>query len=157
MENENKEQAAKEVAKKFELTDEDIKAHFKHQCEAGYDPLLCVNRLVTWIDLRTMPITGSFDAKTRQFCCHHDRVIDEARYIELIHRAGIKTKDKLDDIIYIPWKKVLHADPTIIDAKAAIFWLHPLQGMRTLTDLYQKYEKKIKGELHIEKSPIIIP
>lgn len=145
----NPNQLSEEIKQQFKLTDEDIKAHFKHQCEAGYDPLLCVNRLVTWIDLRTMPITGSFDAKTRQFCCHHDRVIDEARYIELIHRADIKTKDKLDDIIYIPWRKVLHADPTIINAKAAIFWLHPLQGMRTLTDLYKKYEKKIKDELFL--------
>lgn len=144
----NPNQISEEVAKKFKLTDEDIKAHFKHQCEAGYDPLLCVNRLVKWIDLRTMPITGSFDTKTRQFCCHHDRVIDEARYIELLHRADI-SKAELDDIIFIPWKKVLYPDPTIINAKAAIFWLHPLQGMRTLTDLYKKYERKIKDELFL--------
>ena len=93
-------------------------------------------------------------------CCGHDlalrlaectqrmlRVIDEARYIDLIHRANI-SKVELDNIIYIPYEKVLEHDPTIINAKAAIFWLYP-GGCRTLTDLFKKYEKKIKDELFL--------
>lgn len=144
----NPNQLSEEIIQEFKLTDDDIKAHFIHQCEAGFDPLLCVNKLVNWIDLRrpTLP-GGPLPIGTRQICVHHDRVIDEARYIDLIHRADI-SKVELDNIIYIPYEKVLEHDPTIINAKAAIFWLYP-GGCRTLTDLFKKYEKKIKDELFL--------
>lgn len=138
----NPNQLSEEIKQEFKLTDEEIKAHFIHQCEAGFDPLLCVNKLINWVDFRKQNPIG-----TRQICVHHDRVIDEARYIDLIHRANI-SKAELDNIIYIPYQKVLEHDPTIINAKAAIFWLYP-SGCRTLTDLFKKYEKKIKDELFL--------
>lgn len=148
MEDKNNPQLSEEIKQEFKLTDEEIKAHFLHQCEAGFDPLLCVNKLVNWVDLRRpVPLGGQFSIGTKQICVHHDRVIDEARYIDLIHRANI-TKAELDNIIYIPYEKVLEHDPTIINAKAAIFWLYP-SGCRTLTDLFKKYEKKIKDELFL--------
>lgn len=142
---------------KLELTNEDIndinykeqkfREHFKHMCEAGYDPLVCVNRLHRFIN----PIPPGLEHgdvpefTTKNKTQYMDRIITENRYVDLL-KFGNKSIADLDDIIFIPSELVAVKFGSIIGITAAIFWLYP-SGCRTLGDLYKKYEKKIKNEL----------
>lgn len=126
--------------------------HFKHMCESGYDPLLCLNRKTRIISYSGNH--GGMDAQsakmhidTRDMTQFIDRIITEERYADLLEQAKTPSS-KLDDIISIPLNLVCVAGPTTpyIGGSAAIFWLYP-SGCRNLGDLYKKYEKKIKNEL----------
>lgn len=131
------------------LTEQEIRDHFKHMCESGYDPLLCIERTFRVFD--TIKHPGQFKAApdglhltTRKVNQFIDRVITADRYVELITN-GIE-RDHLDDIIFIDPQSFLPIMGSCIGVTSAIFWLYP-NGCRTLTDLYNRYEKKIKDEL----------
>lgn len=133
---------------KTKLTEQEIRDHFKHMCESGYDPLLCIERtfrIITSDGKHTFgdPRDG-IKYGTRKVNQFIDRVITEDRYVELITN-GIE-RDHLDDIVFIDPHSFLPILGSCISATSAIFWLYP-NGCRTLSDLYKKYEKKIKDEL----------
>lgn len=124
--------------------------HYKHMCEAGFDPLICINRkfrVITYSGNR-----GGHDAhdavaniSERDMTQFIDRVITEERYADILQQAKTPIA-KLDEIITIPSGFFCNHIDSMIGAQAAIFWLYP-SGCRTLGDLYKKYEKKIKHEL----------
>lgn len=131
-----------------ELTEKEIRDHFKHMCESGYDPLLCYTQTFNFINL--LKPNASLEKRTRTDFV--DRVITEDRYYNLIKDQS----SKLDDIIFIPFSSIFQSTTQAqISGAVAIFWLYP-SGCRTLKDLFKKYEKKIKGELNSNKN-IIIP
>lgn len=131
-----------------ELTEKEIRDHFKHMCESGYDPLLCYTQTFNFINL--LNPNASLEKRTRTDFV--DRIITEDRYYNLIKDQS----SKLDDIIFIPFSSIFQSTTQAqISGAAAIFWLYP-SGCRTLKDLFKKYEKKIKGELNSNKN-IIIP
>lgn len=131
-----------------ELTEKEIRDHFKHMCESGYDPLLCFTQTFNFINL--LNPNASLEKRTRTDFV--DRIITEDRYYNLIKDQS----SKLDDIIFIPFSSIFQATTQAqISGATAIFWLYP-SGCRTLKDLFKKYEKKIKGELNSNKN-IIIP
>ena len=130
---------------------EKYREHYKHMCEAGFDPLLCINRKI-----RTISYSGNhgghdahdaiMQMSERDMTQFIDRVITEERYVDLLEQSETQI-DRLDDIITIPANLICQTrTPYIIGGSAAIFWLYP-SGCRTLNDLYKKYEKKIKHEL----------
>ncbi len=126
--------------------------HFKHMCESGYDPLLCVNRklrIISYYGNR-----GGMDAQDAKMSIDIqdmtqfiDRVITEERYASLLEQAETPL-NKLDDIISLPTNLIYATGQldSVVGGSAAIFWLYP-SGCQTLGDLYKKYEKKIKNEL----------
>lgn len=124
--------------------------HYKHMCEAGFDPLICINRkfrIISYSGNR-----GGHDAQDavmniseRDMTQFIDRVITKERYADILDQAKTPIT-KLDEIITVPSGFFCNNIDSMIGAQAAIFWLYPT-GCRTLGDLYKKYEKKIKYEL----------
>lgn len=131
-----------------QLTEKQIRDHFKHMCESGYDPLLCFTQTFNFIDFRNP--NAKLTQRTRTDFV--DRIITEDRYYGLIKDQS----SKLDDIIFIPFSSIFQTTTQAqISGAAAIFWLYP-SGCETLRDLFNKYERKIKGELYSNKN-IVIP
>ena len=137
---------SKEMKNKITLTNEKIEEHYNHMCKAGYDPLLCMDRVYSLI-IRTN------DSKVPQSQIRHktqfvDRIITVNRYKDLLKFGKVNDIALLDDIIFIPIETVIVADdPYMLCGTAAIFWLRPPAGCRTLGEMYKKYEKKITDEL----------
>lgn len=137
-----------EIADEFKLTEEKIRAHYKHMCEAGYDPLLCINRSFRFItNLAAAQRGARVEFGTRDKTEFVDRVITEDRYVDLLKFGEVTDVAKLDDIIFIPLNSVVPpGNQACVGGNAAIFWLRP-SGCRTLGQLFTKYSKKIKDEL----------
>lgn len=115
------------------LSDAEIRMHYKHKCETGYDPLLCVH--LTWI----FP-----DGKEKHKYYHVDQVISEDRYVELIKKTQTQKISDLTDIDWIDTNKVWVPMQNATTEKAGVFWLKPTAKCKTLTDLYNQYEARIK-------------
>lgn len=131
------------------FTDEEIKAHFKHQCEAGMDPILCLRRSWHVMNLmgKELPTTiEQFEKLQKEAVDKHkiefiDRIITEDRYVELIRYGEV---EKLDDIVILnPYSFHQVLNPAEYDCASAIFWLYP-SGCQTLGQLFRKYSAKIK-------------
>lgn len=118
-----------------EWTDEELKTYYKHMCEAGYDPLLCVKKTARYIDF-----TGKQTFIYKESLKFIDRIITEDRFVDLIKHGEVS---KLDDVIPIRADTVVVLAPYEIDASVKLFWFYP-SGCRTLNDLFEKYKAKIK-------------
>lgn len=128
------------------LTKEDIEKHFKHMCNAGYDPLLCINNVYKLIDDIKFPIIES----KIDFL---DSIIGINMYTGIIERD--KTVFELSDVIYIDPSNVTLHQPEVIKRKAAIIWLRP-DGCKTLKNMFDKNRKFIDEVLYIDQSKLII-
>lgn len=132
------------------LTEELIRSHYKHKCETGYDPLLCVH-LEYWplkdfkkIDGQMIPVFDPEDMRhTRHQYYHIDQVITEDRYVELIQKTNSSLND-LTDVDKIQVQNVWVPSQNANKEEAGIFWLKPTSRCKTLTDMYNVYEAKIK-------------
>ena len=134
---------------------EEMKNHFKHMCEAGYDPLLCIDRTFNFITVESPrivngKITEIVLIENGKMTLRHktefiDRIITESRYIDLLETSHVK-KDKLDDIIFLDINTFITQAPYVVGGTAAIFWLYP-SGCKNLEQLFLKYQKKIQDEL----------
>ena len=132
------------------LTEELIRAHYKHKCETGYDPLLCVH-LEYWplkdfkkIDGQIIPVFDPEDMKRiRHQYYHIDQIITEDRYVELIQKTNSSLND-LTDVDKIQVQNVWVPSQNANKEEAGIFWLKPTSRCKTLTDMYNVYEAKIK-------------
>jgi len=132
------------------LTEELIRAHYKHKCETGYDPLLCVH-LEYWplkdfkkIDGQMIPVFDPEDIKRiRHQYYHIDQIITEDRYVELIQKTNSSLND-LTDVDKIQVQNVWVPSQNANKEEAGIFWLKPTSKCKTLTDMYKVYELKIK-------------
>lgn len=119
-----------------------FKEHFQHMCNAGYDPLVCVNRNIRYVNNPGRP---NQNISLRDQTQYMDVIINEERYVDLLTLGKIK-ETNLDDIIILPPDLVTIKMGAVIDVSAALFWLYP-SGCKTLGDLFKKYEKKIKHQL----------
>ena len=132
------------------ITEELIHAHYKHKCETGYDPLLCVH-LEYWplkdfkkIDGQMIPVFDPEDMKRiRHQYYHIDQIITEDRYVELIQKTNSSLND-LTDVDKIQVQNVWVPSRNANKEEAGIFWLKPTSRCKTLTDMYNVYEAKIK-------------
>lgn len=132
------------------LTKKAVLKHFEHQCNAGYDPLLCMRRsfrIVYFgggIILPSITNPMGMEVAAEHHTEYFDRVITSDRYWELIKHGKV---DKLDDIIFIdPLSVHVVRNPAEFDCKVALFWLSPT-GCETLEDLFKKHEKEITHTL----------
>lgn len=117
------------------FTEEEIRNYYKHMCESGYDPLLCVRKTQQFIDF-----SGKNKFFTKDSIKFIDRIITEDRFVDLIKFGEV---DKLDDIIEIRWDTVVTLAPYETSACVKLFWLYP-SGCRNLNGLFEKYKAKIK-------------
>ena len=129
------------------VTEEEAKAHYKHMCNAGYDPLLCVHKkeIVAVLDKRNMKNIYQpqfLEGKIVDKYDFRDIIINEPRYADLLTMGGV-TYAQLDDFIMINQPDNILPLAGAIDQQIGVFWLRP-SGCRTLGDLYKKYEAKIK-------------
>ncbi len=129
------------------VTEEEAKAHYKHMCNAGYDPLLCVHKkqLVAKMDFRNMKNIREpkfLEGKIVDVYDHRDVIINEPRYADLLTMGGV-TYAQLDDIIFMNQPDHILPLAGALDQDIAVFWLYP-SGCKTLEDLFKKYEAKIK-------------
>lgn len=125
---------------------EKYRAHYKHMCEAGFDPLICTSR--TFNTFNFIPVDGQLKPsaiKPKEIFNFVDLILNEERYVDLLNFSKTKVTD-LDDVIFIPSNTVVRPMASMISSTAAVFWLYP-SGCRTLGDLYKRYEKKIKDVL----------
>lgn len=125
---------------------EKYRAHYKHMCEAGFDPLICTSR--TFNTFNFIPVDGQLKPSTirpKEIFNFVDLILNEERYVDLLNFSKTKVTD-LDDVIFIPPNTVVRPMASMISSTAAVFWLYP-SGCRTLGDLYKRYEKKIKDVL----------
>jgi hypothetical protein len=132
------------------LSEELIRAHYKHKCSTGYDPLLCVHleywplKDIKMIEGRPVPVFDQDDLKHYRHQYYHvDQVISEDRYVELIQKTKSSLND-LTDIDKVQVQNVWLPSQNANKEEAGIFWLKPTAKCRTLTDLYKQYEAKIK-------------
>lgn len=117
------------------FTEEEIRNYYKHMCESGYDPLLCVRKTARFIDFSN---PGKFfEKESIKFI---DRIITEDRFVDLIKNGEV---DKLDDIIDVRADTVVNLAPYETSAVVKLFWLYP-SGCRCLNDLFEKYKAKIR-------------
>ena len=134
------------------LTEEDIRNHYKHKCSTGYDPLLCVH--LTWyprmmVDygekMGTHLIPNKEDIKHYRHKYYHiDQVLTEDRYVELIQKTQTESLEQLTDVDKLDTQKVWVPMDKADEEQAAVFWLKPTSKTKTLSDLFQTYEAKIK-------------
>lgn len=132
------------------LTEEEIREHFQHKCNTGFDPLLCVHLVYypTFIDRNTktgqMSIRKDIDnvKKYQHQYIFVDRVITEDKYVELITKTGTKSIGELTDVDMLNMTEV--GIPSNGADEAGIFWLKPTSKCKTLNDLFTIYESKIK-------------
>jgi hypothetical protein len=125
---------------------EKYRAHYKHMCEAGFDPLICTSR--TFNTFNFIPVGDQLKPSTikqKEIFNFVDLILNEERYVDLLDFSKTKVTD-LDDVIFIPSNTVVRPMASMISSTAAVFWLYP-SGCRTLGDLYKRYEKKIKDVL----------
>lgn len=120
------------------LTEKEIRDHYKHKCNTGYDPLLCVH-LTFWVNPQE-PTPG----KDHHKYYHIDQVVTEDRYVELIQKTQTESINDLTDCdkldVHKVWLPMEHAN----EEQAAVFWLKPTSKCKTLTDLFNTYAAKIK-------------
>lgn len=132
-------------------TEEEIREHFQHMCNAGYDPLLCTNGLFRYLDLNKFDgSVNSFTEKTH--LTFFDKVINEEIYNTMM--KGVKSEN-LSDLILIPYENVVIKGPACLGGRAAVFWLYP-SGCKTLQDLFNRNIHKIKDALHIDPKTFIV-
>lgn len=139
------------------ITEDIIRAHYKHKCETGYDPLLCVH-LEFWPirefrsiasgkdhgGMGVIPIFDRDDIKHYKHQYYHiDQVISEDRYVELIQKTESSLND-LTDVDKIEVQNIWLPSQSANKEEAGIFWLRPTGKCKTLGDLYKTYEAKIK-------------
>jgi hypothetical protein len=136
------------------LTEEQIREHYRHKCSTGYDPLLCVHLVHYPIEIVCLNTGGPGETYDRvkhpedvkhykHVYYHIDQIITEDRYVELIQKTNSDISDLTDyDKIECQniWKPTDNAD----EEYARIFWLKPTAKCKTLTDLYNQYEARIK-------------
>ena len=136
------------------LTEELIRAHYKHKCETGYDPLLCVHLVYYPFELVDLGfgapgvvydrVKHPEDIKNYKHRYYHvDQVITENRYVELIQKTNSSLND-LTDIDKIQVQNIWVPSQDADKEQAGIFWLKPTSKCKTLSDLYKVYEAKIK-------------
>lgn len=127
-----------------------LRDHYKHMCNTGFDPLICVH-LEYWpvVDYKkigetVIPIFNQEDIKHyRHIYYHIDQVITEDRYVEAMQKTGSTfTEDSEVDKLEVQNVWVPSQDAN--KEHAGIFWLKPNSKCRTLDDLYKTYEAKIK-------------
>lgn len=116
------------------LTEEQIREHYRHKCATGFDPLLCVH--LTWLD--------SHGNESRHKYYHIDQVITEDRYLELIQKTQTESINELGDIDWLDTQKVWLPMENAHREQAGVFWLKPTAKCKTLTDLFNQYEARIK-------------
>ena len=134
------------------LTEEEIREHFQHKCNTGFDPLLCVHLVYypTFIDRNTktgqMSIRKDIDnvKKYQHRYTFVDRVITEDKYVELITKTGTKSIGELTDIDMLNMTELGIPSNGADEEEAGIFWLKPTSKCKTLQDLFTIYEAKIK-------------
>ena len=137
------------------LTEEEIRNHYKHKCNTGYDPLLCVHLTWyprVWVDLgRGVSIdAGKWVAQKedikhyRHKYYHIDQIITEDRYVELITKTNTQSLEELTDIDKLDVQNVWLPMDEADEEQAAVFWLKPPTDCKTLTGLFNLYEAKIK-------------
>lgn len=118
------------------LTDDEIRNHYRHKCNTGYDPLLCVH-LTYYRDPN--------DIKHHIHKYYHvDHIITEDRYLELIRKTNTSSINELGDMDRMEVNNVWLPEQNAQVEEAAIFWLKPTSKCKTLTDLYNVYVNKIK-------------
>ena len=118
-----------------EWTDEELRAYYKHMCESGYDPLLCVKKTARYIDF-----SGKETFIYKESLKFIDRIVTEDRFVDLIKNGEVS---KLDDVIPIRADTVVNLAPYECEAVVKLFWFYP-SGCRCLNDLFEKYKAKIK-------------
>lgn len=133
------------------LTEELIREHYRHKCNTGYDPLLCVH--LTYWPIRefkktpngmVVPVLDREDIKHHRHQYYHvDQVISEDRYVELIQKTNSSLND-LTDVDKVEVQNVWLPSQNADEEHAGIFWLKPTAKCKTLSDLYEVYEAKIK-------------
>lgn len=134
------------------LTEEEIRKHFQHKCNTGFDPLLCVHLVYypTFIDrnIKTgqMSIRKDIDnvKKYQHQYIFVDRVITEDKYVELITKTGTKSIGELTDVDMLNMTELGIPSNGADEEEAGIFWLKPTSKCKTLQDLFTIYEAKIK-------------
>lgn len=134
------------------LTEEEIRKHFQHKCNTGFDPLLCVHLVYypTFIDrnIKTgqMSIRKDIDnvKKYQHRYIFVDRVITEDKYVELITKTGTKSIGELTDVDMLNMTELGISSNGADEEEAGIFWLKPTSKCKTLQDLFTIYEAKIK-------------
>lgn len=129
------------------VTKEEAEAHYKHMCNAGYDPLLCVHKTVikAVMDYRNMKNINQpvfLEGKLVDVFEHRDVIINEPRYVDLLQMGGVLNIN-LDDVMILPKPDNILPLAGAVDQKIGLFWLYP-SGCKTLEDLFKKYEAKIK-------------
>ena len=134
------------------LTEEEIREHFQHKCNTGFDPLLCVHLVYypTFIDRN--PKTGQMSIrkdidnvkKYQHRYIFVDRVITEDKYVELITKTGTKSIGELTDVDMLNMTELGIPSNGADEEEAGIFWLKPTSKCKTLQDLFTIYEAKIK-------------
>lgn len=134
----------------MEFTEKKVIEHYNHQCEAGYDPLLCLRRSFRVVHfgkgivLPSLTNPSGLEIAAEHHTEYVDRVITPDRYWELIKYGEAK---KLDDIVFInPYSFHAVNNPAEFDCMAAVFWLSPT-GCETLEDLFKKHQKEIINTL----------
>lgn len=134
------------------LTEEEIRKHFQHKCNTGFDPLLCVHLVYypTFLDRNTktgqMSIRKNIDdvKKYQHRYIFVDRVITEDKYVELITKTGTKSIGELTDVDMLNMTEVGISSNGADEEEAGIFWLKPTSKCKTLQNLFTIYEAKIK-------------
>lgn len=134
------------------LTEEEIRKHFQHKCDTGFDPLLCVHLIYypTFIDRNTktgqMSIRKDIDniKKYQHQYIFVDRIITEDKYVELITKTGTKSIGDLTDVDMLDVSTLGLPTNRADEEEAGIFWLKPTAKCKTLQDLFTVYEAKIK-------------
>lgn len=131
------------------MTEEEIRNHYKHKCNTGYDPLLCVH--LTYYPIVLDQVRGMVIPRKdpdnvklyRHRYYHIDQVITEDRYVELIQKTN-STLDDLGDYDILKVENIWVPTDAADREDARIFWLKPTSKCKTLTDLFNQYEQKIK-------------
>ena len=134
------------------MSEEEIRKHFQHKCNTGYDPLLCVHLIYypTFLDRNTktgqMSIRKDIDnikGYNHQYI-FVDRVITEDKYVELITKTKTNSIGELADVDKLNMTECGIPTNGADEEEAGIFWLKPTSKCKTLQDLFTVYQAKIK-------------
>lgn len=120
------------------LSEEEIRNHYRHKCNTGFDPLLCVH-------LTYYGINGKEDIKHHRHIYNFvDRVITEDMYVKLITATGTTSLEELTDVDKLNMSTIGLPSDNADEEEGGIFWLKPPSTCKTLTGLFKVYEAKIK-------------